>query len=225
MAKDYELPYMYGQPLLIENWVEKKGLLPTFEELCYKYDIKTRSPEGFSPWEFCNDAINDIKSYLDERSSSKILILYWGDLDPSGIQIYRSIREQLDYFNVDYKLIRVGVTIEQIRKFNLPKTPIEEKTLKRIHNDPRYKKYIVEFGEIFCELDSFVSLAPEQFKKVLNNIVKRNINEEILNWRNKKSEEMKKVIEKVINNYSKELEELKKLISGQMPKLQNGFSF
>jgi len=183
LPETYELPNLYKQPLLIEVWVEKVGLMPTFETICTPLDIKVRSPEGFSPWEFCYHAVNDFEYFFEQRKSERIIILYFGDQDPSGENIYESLKGQLDFFGVEHDTRRIGVTIDQIREYNLPETPLEPETLAKIRRDSRYPKYFRKYGrEIFCELDAFLSLAYDEFKNTLESAIEPLIDRDAISY-------------------------------------------
>lgn len=181
LPQTFKLPQQFGQPYTIEVWVEKKGLLPTFEAICDEYDIKVRSPEGFSPWEFVYHVTQNWKNYFKERSSHQVKILYFGDQDPSGENIYESVKGQLDFFGIDHDTQRIGLTVPQINRYGLPQMPLEQKTLGKIRRDPRYQKYVQKYGrEIFCELDSFVSLAYDDFNRAVQDAIDQLIDQDAL---------------------------------------------
>ena len=189
--------------------MEKAGLLPTFETLCDEYDIRVRSPEGFSPWEFCNFAVQDFKRFYTQRRTENVKILYFGDQDPSGEQICENIKEQLDFFGVKHDTQRLGVTIDQIGMYGLPETPLDAKTLEKIRNDSRYPKYIGRHGrEIFCELDAFVSLAYDDLCSVVKTAIEPLINEKATAERKERNIEIKENLKKAIGP---DIERLNKL--------------
>jgi hypothetical protein len=210
MVEDYKLPTMFMQPFLIEVWVEKKGLIRTFEMTCDEYDIKVRSPEGFSPWEFVYSVIDDWQDYFRQRKEDKVILLYFGDQDPSGENIYEAIIEQLNFFGVDHDCRRIGITIDQIREFNLPETPLDRETLEKIRRDSRYPKYIQKYGrEIFCELDAFISLAYDNFKATLETAITSLIDEDCMRERNEENQKRKERLDEALSPDKDNLEEIK----------------
>lgn len=199
LPQSYELPKLFGQPFLIELWVEKKGLIPTFEAICDRYDIKVRSPEGFTPWEFTYHAKNDMEAYFRNRKSNLIRILYFGDQDPSGEEIFETLKVQLDFFVVDHDTDRVGVTVEQISAYGLPETPFDQKTLEKIRRDSRYGRYIRKHGrDIFCELDSFISLAYDDFHRVVEEAIDRLIDDNAVREREELNHAIRQKLEETI---------------------------
>lgn len=209
LPDDFKLPKLFTQPFLIEVWVEKKGLIPTFENIC-NYEIKVRSPEGFSPWEFCYEVVGDFERYFKQRKTKYVKLLYFGDQDPSGENIYESLKEQLDFFGINHDTKRIGVTVAQIQQYGLPETPLDEETLTKIRRDSRYPKYIKKYGrEIFCELDAFISLAYNEFKELVESEINRLIDTDTLREREELNQKIKQRIKEVIAPEKETLEEVK----------------
>ncbi len=216
LAEDYELPHLYGQPHLIEIWVEKKGLIHSFEEISDDFGVLVRSPEGFTPWEFTHKILDDLDDYFKQRGSRHLKVLYFGDQDPSGLSIYDSLLNQLNYFNVDFEAFRSGVTIDQIKAFALPETPLDMETLAKIRRDSRYPKYVERFGEKFCELDALVSLAYDSFKMLVELSLNNLISGDVLDERNAKNEEVKKEISEAMEPELDALNEIKERIKERL---------
>lgn len=209
MPKRYKLPYLFNQPQHLEIWVEKSGLLPTFEVLTKQWDVKIRAPEGYSPWEFANYVAGDIREFYEERKTEKTVILYFGDQDPSGVNIYEKVLEQFIHFKIDHEAHRVGVTPKQITDFGLPDSPKDAKTLQKVQRDPRLKKYLERYGWIVCELDSFVSLAPDAFKETLEKSIEPYIDKDSLKERDEINTEIKERLKAAIDPLKDDLEKLK----------------
>ena len=58
-------------------------------------------------------------------------LLYFGDLDEAGIKnIYRSLEDDINYYcsGKDVEIIRVGITEEQVLKYDIPDNPIKPGT-------------------------------------------------------------------------------------------------
>lgn len=213
LPQTFKLPQQFGQPYTIEVWVEKKGLLPTCEAICDEYDIKVRSPEGFSPWEFIYHVTQDWKSYFNERSSHQVKMLYFGDQDPSGENIYESLKGQLDFFKIDHDPQRVGLTVPQINRYGLPQMPLDQKTLEKIRRDPRYQKYVRKYGrEIFCELDSFISLAYDDFTRTVRDAIEPLIDQDALDEREALNKEIRAALDKSITPDNDLIAEIKKRV-------------
>ena len=86
------------------------------------------------------------------------IILYLGDHDPSGLDMPRYIEDTLIKFSVpSFRVIRLGLTKEQIDKYGLPTNPTKRR-------DARARKYIEEHGKNSWELDA---LQPEVLSDIL----------------------------------------------------------
>lgn len=161
----YRTPLWYNQPNLVEVWVEKKGLLPKVERYIHDLDVQVRAVEGYPPWEFVNENVEDIETMLNDRADdATINILYLGDLDPSGLDIDRQIRDAFSHFEMDIQFERIGLLPEQVERYNLPPIPSNAEVIEKIHRDARYNKYVLEYGEQFTELDAWDGLSPETMR-------------------------------------------------------------
>lgn len=165
--KYFELPMWLHQPYHVEVWVEKVGMLPDVERAVSGLDIQCRAVEGFPPWEFVFSNLEDIKEYREDREEdSQFVILYLGDLDPSGRDIARQLVDALQFFGLPAKLQWIGILPEHVQKYGLPEIPRDAKVIEKIHRDSRYPRYMewlhkngIE-GEMFAELDAWNAVAP-----------------------------------------------------------------
>ena len=74
----------------------------------------------------------------EKRNYRELIILYLGDMDPSGEKMDQVIRRDLhDIYEVDnVEVIRVAVTQDQVDLFDLPTVPPDdEKTMDSLHKD------------------------------------------------------------------------------------------
>lgn len=206
-SKYYRFPRWLNQSYHVEVWVEKVGLLPDVERAVRELDIQCRSVGGFPPWEFVYENIGDIRYYLsDRRENAQVVILYLGDLDPSGRDISRQLTESLNFFGVDVELRWIGITPEHVRKYDLPLVPMDPDVLKKIHKDPRYPKYMewlheegVE-GEMFAELDAWNGVAPDAIETELRPIVGEYFDPEVYKETLREYEKNKAKVAEILEN-------------------------
>lgn len=91
----------------------------------------------------------------------RIVILYMGDHDPSGIDMTRDVRERLSLFS-DYtplEVHRLALNMEQIEELQPPENPAKM-------TDSRAKSYVEKFGTSSWELDA---VKPEQLAALVRN--------------------------------------------------------
>lgn len=110
-----------NQDAYIEIWVEKMALQGVFERPCMNNDVGLAPCKGYpslsflqqAKWRF-NDAI--------ERDQIPT-ITYFGDYDPSGEDIPRSVQENLARMGCEVELDRVALNQQQITEMGLPSVP------------------------------------------------------------------------------------------------------
>ncbi len=172
--EQYRIDRQLGQDVCTELWTEKDALSGILRRSTEKYHIQLVVNKGYTSSSAIYAAYKRcIKAIGKQR---RFIILYFGDHDPSGLDMVRDIRERLTFMllNGDYaynfegmdmeywfQVIPIGLSMEQIRKYNLPPNPTKL-------TDSRAKKYIQKFGETCWEVDA---LKPQ----VLTSIVEANI--------------------------------------------------
>ena len=158
-VEQYRLNRQQEQDVYIELWVEKDALSGVLKRITSHYHINLMVNRGYSSCTAMHDAYQRLKR--QEKQGKKTYILYLGDHDPSGLDMVRDIRDRLEEFGVIPQVIPIGLTREQINKYNPPPNPAKIK-------DPRAKWYIEQHGNTSWEVDA---LNP----KVLHELVKKNV--------------------------------------------------
>jgi hypothetical protein len=181
-----------NQKNYVEIWLEKDSLRDIFAPITQYYDVHLVIGRGYPSLTVLYEAAERFKNI-----NKPIWILYFGDHDPTGVDIHRSIKENLiKHFGIKRKnlhLRKVAITLRQIKKFNLPPSPTKS-------TDLRTKKFLQKYGNSCVELDALP-------REVLEEELKKNI-EKFLN--NKKFKKRLKVEEKEV----KKLKELIEKIEG-----------
>ena len=158
-VEQYRLNRQQGQDTYIELWVEKDALSGVLRSITSHYHINLMVNRGYSSCSAMFEAFRRLKRYADK--GKKIIIFYLGDHDPSGLDMIRDVRDRLEEFGVNPKVIPIGLTMKQIKKYSPPPNPAKI-------TDPRAKWYIEEFGAVSWEVDA---LNP----KVLHALVRKNV--------------------------------------------------
>jgi len=147
--EDYERCYVQTQERYVELWCEKDALSQVFEKVAYPYCIRAVTCRGYQSVTFLDGFRRRARAALNREQIP--VILYFGDLDPSGVQMLeatkQTLEDEMDLWGVEYR--RVALTPEQVAAFNLPHDPTAVKT-----TDKRYKSYLRRFGDIAVELDA-----------------------------------------------------------------------
>ncbi len=175
-VSQYRLPRWEGQDEYLELYTEKQALESIFKPIADKWHIYFGYNKGYSSASTMYDLAERLKEQIE--MGKDVTILYFGDHDPSGLDMVRDMQDRLtefltkgndpldelivyDAFNVH----QVALNIKQVRQYNPPPNPAKFK-------DPRAKDYIDEFGAQSWEVDA---LPPE----VLRNLTEQAILEHL----------------------------------------------
>jgi hypothetical protein len=150
-AEYYRRDRTEGQKYNIFVGVEKNGLLPTLQSWFDEYGVEVFATGGYNSVSFETEVKHAKRS--DERPA---VLLYGGDLDPTGVDIYRNfVRHTTPWVAKE----RVAITIEQTEDNNIPLSPFEKA-------DPRNPDFLNEYGDVFqVEIDALDALAPGKMKE------------------------------------------------------------
>jgi hypothetical protein len=159
----YRLPRWKTQETYAELWVEKDALAGVLEPLTREVHATLMVNKGYSSQSAMfeaakrfmarsnqdpgGDGYDRDDSYDPDLPTKECVLFYLGDHDPSGMDMVRDIQERLALFGADVQVVKIGLTIEQIRQYKCPPNPAKV-------NDPRAAKYIAEFGRESWEVDA-----------------------------------------------------------------------
>ena len=130
------------QPRLVECWLEKDALSGIFEDTLARYGITLNVGRGFDGWSSIHNAA------MRYRSSGKpVSVLYFGDFDPSGEDMVRSLRVRLAECGHAPEIVKCALTRDDIDRYRLP--PMMAKA-----SDSRAAAFIEKHGDVSVELDA-----------------------------------------------------------------------
>ena len=119
--KNYHKNRWENQPKYVEVWIEKKALQAVFEGPCDKHDVLLAPCKGYPSLTFLKEAYDRFTEAENEGLDP--VILYFGDYDPSGEDIPRSVQDNLARMGVDVKVERCALLAHQVEAWNLPPAP------------------------------------------------------------------------------------------------------
>ncbi len=96
----------------IEVWLEKATLQGFFSEITNKYDIGLLTTRGRMSWTALKEA--------SERLDSNSVIIYFGDNDSYGVEMYEQNKDFLSQLGCNPTFIRPALTDEQEESYNFP---------------------------------------------------------------------------------------------------------
>lgn len=126
---------------LLEVWLEKDALSGIFEDVLNPYGVTLNVGRGYDGW------TSIYKASLRYRDIDDVVILYFGDFDPSGEDMARSLRDRLAFFQASPKIIKRALRYEDIARYKLPPDYAKK-------SDSRAKNFIAKYGDVSVELDA-----------------------------------------------------------------------
>lgn len=151
----YQRDLLQSQDVYIEIWIEKDALSSIFTRVATPYTVPIVVCRGFSSVSF----LYDYKKRLSHKEDKDAILLYFGDFDPSGVEMLKAmettLRDELMIKGINFK--RVALQKEDIARYKLPHS---FEALKK--TDTRASKHIAEYGELAVELDALSPLILEQ---------------------------------------------------------------
>jgi hypothetical protein len=107
-AAAYRRNVWESQPIYVETWLEKDALSGIFEDELDQYGVTLNVGRGFDGW----DSIHNAPGRLGDED----VILYFGDFDPSGEDMVRSLRERLDDQGSRPEIVKCALTFADIER-------------------------------------------------------------------------------------------------------------
>lgn len=145
----------------LEMWCEKSTQDDTLRPLAQEYGAALQYGLGELSITLALEALRRF-----EKSGKPARIFYISDFDPAGRNMPRSMASKLQYqnikkgFDLDIKLFPIILTPEQVKEYNLPRTPIKD-------SDKRKDKFEKRFGVGATELDALEALYPGSLRTML----------------------------------------------------------
>jgi hypothetical protein len=144
--RSYRLPRWEGQENYVELWVEKDALAGVLWPVAHEHHVTLMVNKGYSSQSAMYVSAARFREAQDDGKS--LVLFYLGDMDPSGEDMVRDIRDRMTMFNVeDIDVQKLALTMAQIRQYNPPPNPAKV-------SDPRSGGYIEAHGTNSWELDA-----------------------------------------------------------------------
>ena len=143
VRQSYRRAVWQTQNVYLEAWLEKDALSGLFERVLDPYGVSLNVGRGYDGWTSIRDAAQRIR-----RAAKPTTILYFGDFDPSGEDMARSLTERLAWFDCWPAFIKCALTLKDVERYRLP--PAFNKK-----SDSREKNFTARYGDqASVELDA-----------------------------------------------------------------------
>lgn len=144
-AQSHRLDKWAGQANRVECWIEKDALSGVIDGVCTANDIDYFACRGYASQSEMWGAAQRLLEYSDNGQDP--VILYFGDHDPSGIDMTRDVRDRLETFGVKLTVQRLALNMAQVDQYNPPPNPAKL-------SDSRAPGYVSSYGDNSWELDA-----------------------------------------------------------------------
>jgi hypothetical protein len=138
-AGAYRRDLWADQIVRVEVWLEKDALSGIFEDILDPYGVTLNVGRGFDGWSSIHEA--------SRRLGDDDTVLYFGDFDPSGEDMVRSLRERLGHLGSRPEIIKSALVFDDIARYRLP--PDFTKA-----TDTRRSAFVAKWGDVSVELDA-----------------------------------------------------------------------
>jgi hypothetical protein len=180
--KSFSLPMWDDQPNYILISLEKDALSRLVSRIANFYSVRTFPTRGYPSFSYVHRMAKYIRT---KQSGKKTFLLYFGDFDPSGVDIERDLSERLHKYGAnDFEVHRVALTSEQIKNYKLPPMPVKR-------SDARADNFLAKHGDKAVELDA---LDPNLLQKKVAESIEDRIDKKLWYAKLRKIEELKKWI-------------------------------
>lgn len=195
-ASQFQVDKWEGQKWHVEVMVEKQALEGVLIPVCRRLDVAFSANKGYTSLSMLYEAGKRIAQITS--TGKKVLIIYLGDHDPSGIDMTRDIQERLEMFaGQRLKVNRAALNMDQIAVLNPPENPAKT-------SDSRYNAYIKKFGESSWELDA---IEPRQLATLVEEAVLAVRNEALWHGAVARENEMKQELMAFVRAWEESHEE------------------
>ncbi len=192
--KSFTMPMWDDQPKNVMISLEKDALSRIVSREANRFSVRTFPTRGYPSFSF----VQEMSRYITNQLGGKpTVVLYFGDFDPSGVDIERDLSKRLEKYGAkDFTVQRIALTDDQIKKYNLPPMPVKM-------SDARAGSFLEEHGDRAVELDA---LDPNLLQTTVRKAIVKNINMRKWNARVRKTEELQSWIRDKLDDMEKALD-------------------
>jgi hypothetical protein len=169
----------------VEIWLEKEALAGVLIDVTWEWDVPLMVTRGYPSISFIHSAAEAIKA-----KDKPTHLYYFGDLDPSGVDISRVVESGIRDLAPDVALefSRVAVTREQVAYYGLPTRPTKK-------TDSRAKS----FKGRSVEVDA---IDPDQLRALTSNCIVQHVDARLLKRIQRVEKAERKTLQEIKRNLS-----------------------
>ncbi len=193
--KGFTMPMWEDQPVHLLISLEKDALSRLVSMVANRYSVRTFPTRGYPSYSY----VREMARYMENRLGGKPkVVLYFGDFDPSGVDIERDLEERLSRYGArDFKVVRVALTLDQIKRHRLPPMPVKR-------SDARAEGFMSEYGDRSVELDA---LDPKLLQQLVEQAILSHIDLDAWEERQRKIRELRKWLREKLEDIERIIED------------------
>jgi hypothetical protein len=140
---DYRRNPWQDQGRLVEVWCEKDALSGIFSSALRPYRVTLNVGRGYDGWTSIKAAADRYSRWLGQ--DKEVIVPYFGDFDPSGEDMHRSLQERFAMLGAHPEMPKVALTHEDAGRLpgNVTKA-----------DDARAPAFVAKYGDLAVELDA-----------------------------------------------------------------------
>jgi hypothetical protein len=127
----------------VEVWCEKDALSGIFSDALSRYRVTLNIGRGYDGWSSIKRAAD--RYYLRKDEGIDTTVLYFGDFDPSGEDMHRSLIDRFATLGVYPEIPKVALSHEDARRLPGDVTKAD---------DSRAAAFVAKYGDLAVELDA-----------------------------------------------------------------------
>jgi hypothetical protein len=187
----FRLPKWDDQPYYVEVWIEKEALAGVFERICDELQVPFFACRGYTSQSEMWVAGQRLKR--NARKGKEVVILHFGDHDPSGVDMTRDITDRLELFMGGLEVKRLALNMEQVEEHEPPPNPAKI-------TDSRASNYISIYGDESWELDA---LEPDVLAGLVRDFVEEVRDDDLWAAAVEREDEHKRLLGEVSKHWDK----------------------
>ena len=121
--KNYNKNRWENQTNYVEVFIEKKALQGVFQGPCERLGVGLGACKGYPSLTFLHETSERFEWAISSRKNP--IILYFGDYDPSGEDIPRSVGDNLYRMGCNVEVRRIALMEDQVVDWGLPPAPVK----------------------------------------------------------------------------------------------------
>ncbi len=212
-APEFELPTLtvtapkIPQPYVVSIWIEKSTMNDVIDPLAARYGVNVLPGTGETSITRCIE--------LADRADAvgrPVRVLYVTDFDPAGRSMPLAAARKIEFElrknmpHLDVQVRDIALTLEQCRRYRLPRTPIKK-------GESRGAKFEARFGEGATELDALEALHPGELARILEREILRyydtDLATEVESVRSEAQTELGRITTEVHDQHVDQIQELR----------------